>query len=361
MAFPSEHRKDKDMDRAARIGIVVACVAALAPSARANGPAAAFRDAVAVWHFKDLGDAAGADSALKGEGAVKVGVELPGADRAESHARGGDGLVAKCEGGFLVAGQGAGGELNLTGRAFSLYARLQSGGDWSSCGIVSKHGGHGRLSYNLHAHRGRLGFELGTGAGLYRVAVSATAIGAKDWHDVVARWDGQRLELLVDGRDVSSCAASGELRANDEPLVLAGWSLNKKLRGPFRGRLDTVAVWKRALTDAEVVALAGGTDQVARRKQQLAKRKREAEMAAYADLPQPVAAYRKMTSSPAMTTELPAADEQAKRQAVRTCAGATRELRAWMIANDPHRPIYHFTGAEGWINDPNGPIYYKPA
>ena len=40
-------------------------------------------------------------------------------------------------------------------------------------------------------------------------------------------------------------------------------------------------------------------------------------------------------------------------------SSAALALRKWMIANDPFRPIYHFTGPESWINDPNGPIYYN--
>ena len=42
-------------------------------------------------------------------------------------------------------------------------------------------------------------------------------------------------------------------------------------------------------------------------------------------------------------------------------AGAARELRRWMATHDPHRPRYHFTPPEGWMNDPNGPIYHQGA
>ncbi len=52
-------------------------------------------------------------------------------------------------------------------------------------------------------------------------------------------------------------------------------------------------------------------------------------------------------------------DAVLKSKDVKAYSKAALELRRWMIANDPHRPVYHFTGPESWINDPNGPIYYK--
>jgi len=58
--------------------------------------------------------------------------------------------------------------------------------------------------------------------------------------------------------------------------------------------------------------------------------------AAVADLPKPVANYRRAVKS----------------EDVETYSRAALALRKWMIENDPHRPVYHFTGPEGWINDP---------
>jgi len=70
--------------------------------------------------------------------------------------------------------------------------------------------------------------------------------------------------------------------------------------------------------------------------------KESAAPAPLAGLPAPVADYRKVVRS----TD------------VETYSRAARALRKWMIENDPHCPIYHFTGPESWINDPNGPIYH---
>jgi len=303
----------------------------------AAAPRDALDGAVAVWHFKGPDDAAGANSALKSQGPVELGRTCDDAAKTASVARGGDGYTADCAGGFLVAGQGADGELNLTFAAVSLYARLQNrAGDWRSCGIVSKHGGHDRLTYNLFGNGGNLGFELGTDRGLFRVDLPAQTIGAKQWHDVVVRYDGKTLELFVDGVLVAGRPAAGKLRAgNREPLVLAGYSVDGQLRGPFQGRLDTVALWKHALGDEQIVALCGGAAEVERRRE--ARRP-----APCAGLPKPVADYRRVVK----TTD------------VETYSRAARAYRKWSIENDPFRPLYHFTGVESWINDPNGPIYH---
>jgi beta-fructofuranosidase len=63
----------------------------------------------------------------------------------------------------------------------------------------------------------------------------------------------------------------------------------------------------------------------------------------YVGLPEAVASYRKVVRS----------------TNIREYSQAALALRRWMIENDPHRPIYHFTGPESWINDPNGPIYHE--
>src|SRR5688572_23709462 len=79
-----------------------------------------FADAVAVWHMADPKDSAGKSSDLTSHGDVSTGIELSGAERISSLARGGDGHAAQFGrggGGYLDAGQGANGELNVAGRA----------------------------------------------------------------------------------------------------------------------------------------------------------------------------------------------------------------------------------------------------
>lgn len=267
-------------------------VLAACPGLAGAAPADALHDAVAAWHFKGLDDSAGANSALEIQGAVTVGEEMDGPAAAASKARGGDGYAADCVGGFLVAGQGAGGELNLGSSAMSLYARLLNPtGDWATtCGIASMHGGRAQLTYNLYVNGGKLGFHLGTEDGNFGVDVAAGELSeAADWQDVVIRYDGRTLEMFVDGLPVAERPASGKLRSgNTEPLILAGYSRDGKPRGPFKGKLDTVALWDRSLDDVEVAALSGGEEaaerQRAEREEAVERQRAERREAWYASL-----------------------------------------------------------------------------
>jgi len=270
----------------------------------AGGPAWAanpsvFDDAVAAWHLADARDSAGKDSRLTPAGAVTLGVELTGADREASLRRGGDGKAAEFQGGFLSAGQGAEGELNLSGKAMTLCLRLcDPAGTWNSP-IFSKHGGHENLVYNIFSgdFGGKiLGFELGSQGvqGMRQLRAGVAQIGPTGWHDVVARYDGRAIELFVDGRLYDEYLAADPLRrGNTEPCLIGAESVGGKVKGGFRGRIDHVALWKRALTDGEIAALSG------------------VERLQYPDV------YR-----------------------------------------EAYRPQFHFSARRHWINDPNGLVFY---
>lgn len=228
-----------------------------------NDPRRILDGAVAAWHLADLSDGAGADSALAAEGAVDVGVPLGEAERAESLRRGGDGRAARFSGGRLSAGQGAAGELNLASDALTVCLRLRDPSGRFDCPLFSKYGGHERLVYNFFSTRidgdTVLGFELGTEGGMTQVTAPLSMIGPSLWHDLIARYDGAKVQLFADGVWLDEGFPIGRLRqGNREPCLIGGQSRDGAVESGFGGLVDHAALWDRALTDAEVEALSGG-------------------------------------------------------------------------------------------------------
>lgn len=309
----------------------------------ADEPAAAPRqvmqDAVAVWHFGDVNDSAGANSPVVIQRDVTLSTPLEGTERAASLARGGDGLSARLTGGYLDAGQGANNELNLTGDQLTALLRVKIAQKelWSTRGFFTKGGGHDKLVFNFFSYdfnQGqelmRLGCEIGVDgrAGLAgHVAVHLDRIGFEGWHDVVARYDGKALTLFVDGVNLDSQPVQGPLRTgNTEPLAIGGGTYQGQCDDPFPGLIDHAAIWKRALSDEEIVILCGGAEHVA---------ERQAVYAGYVPPP--------------------------PRQPTWELVQRSRELKE-KFQGDHHRPRYHFLiPEEGDImpGDPNGAIWWK--
>lgn len=256
--------------------LIALCPIPLSAAESASPAAAVFDGAVAVWHMADLRDSAGKDSRLTVHGNVRAGVALDAADREASLRRGGDGLAAVFDGGYLSADQGADGELNLKGTAMTLAVRLRDpSGAWNGP-LLSKHGGHNRLVYNLFSTRltqeMHLGFELGTDHSdrMLQISVPLSRIGPTDWHDVVIRFTGPRLELFVDGVLVDEEWPIGSLRGgNTEPCLIGAESVGGSIKAGFRGLIDHAALWNRALSDADIALLSGGPDAVARRDREI--------------------------------------------------------------------------------------------
>jgi hypothetical protein len=225
-----------------------------------------FDDALVHWRLD------GHDAGLTVVGDVALGVPLVGAEREASLERGGDGTAAKFNGGYLNAGT----TLSPTGEAFSVCLRLRDpDGAWL-CPLFAKHGGHDKLVFNVFSAdldgERVIGVELGTDGtkGMTQVRAPLALLGERDWHDVIARYDGVKLELFIDGVKLDEGFPMGKLRGrNDEPVLLGAESYGGQLKTGFRGLMDHAALWQRSLSEAEIVQLSGGAEAVAKRSREL--------------------------------------------------------------------------------------------
>ena len=96
-------------------------------------------------------------------------------------------------------------------------------------------------------------------AGLLRIGVPVQLIGATDWHDVTVRFTGPNLELFVDGVLVDEEWAVGAIRPCRICRIGAAMRDGAPSAG-LCGFMEYAALWDRALSDEEIVLLAGGED-----------------------------------------------------------------------------------------------------
>lgn len=306
-----------------RLAVAVLLLGAVAVDGRVTAQdAPALQNAAAYWSMADGGN----QHTLQGQGAVTFGVELTGADRAASLARGGDGLAAKFEGGYLTLVKD--GEFTIEPRHWTIAIRMRDPQGIWRYPILGSYGDDTTVSVSLRAvdvaskpmedrnyvggalptieawlvHRGgpravpgRSLIEAVWGArepdaprmrtirslqppetwpnplerdvmnGVMRVNFPVGLIGPTDWHDIVVAMSGPKLELWIDGVLVDEEYPLGETRPRTLPFLIGAGYENGALQNGFHGLVDHVAVWDRALTVSEIISVSGGAEQVRRR------------------------------------------------------------------------------------------------
>ena len=274
-------------------------------------PKSVFADAVVAWHMGDLDESTGIKCPLTIVGDVEVGVELQDVEREASLRRGGDGKVARFNGGYLMAGRDAGKALDLTGKKeMTLGIRLRDPeGRWDAP-LFARYDPEDNLAnilYCTRVNRDFISYETtkrvkegkaleflwrtepiqsrvkpeylesewfkhlrdGSGQdfvdGALRIGVPTEIIGPQQWHDVVVRFQNASLELFVDGVLVDAEWPHGALYQFQAPFLIGASFDGGKLNSGFHGLIDHVALWDRSLTDEEVASVSGGKEEAARR------------------------------------------------------------------------------------------------
>jgi beta-fructofuranosidase len=233
-----------------------------------HSPSALLNEAVFCSNF-----ATDDDGALILSDGVELGVSISDTDRTESLARGGDGLVARFKkGGHILFSKEVNDALKITGSEITFGLRVKCAPEvWGDSPLMSKHGGHEKLAFNLFYLEDKFGVEVGTTGNNSLISKRAPRgdmldpdAAVEGWHDVYCRVDSAKMEFFVNGRCYIEDFVLGELRTNDVPFVVGAQydseDSNAKPRPGFEGEIDFVAVWDRALTDEEIIAMSGGPD-----------------------------------------------------------------------------------------------------
>jgi len=108
---------------------------------------------------------------------------------------------------------------------------------------------------------GRITLEVRAGGGPAVALVTDDAVTAGDWHHLAVTQDGAAAVVYLDGAPAPATGANGG--AWSQGLVLARVWIGDGPAGPFRGLLDEVRVYDRALLADEVARHAAGNPDIA--------------------------------------------------------------------------------------------------
>ena len=298
-----------------------------------------FPQAVVAWHMARPTANQNYPVDLAVYGQARLGERLSAEEAAESVRRGGEGCAAVLEGGWLTLDTHRARRLRPVSDAVSLYVRAWVGPD-----------GHGALFFSdfialaIHPTGLAIGFlGVKTAEGKVWRELPLGFIERGQWLDLVVSAGDGRLAFYCNGELINAFPLRQRLGApfDDDLLIGAFRWCGPEPFGtatpiPFVDcKIDSVAVWHAALSEAQVAFLSGVTQIV-----------------------EPVTDDSLIDDSLTQACQdYNAFFDASLDKDVQSCGALWRLLRA-VAEQDPARPIYHLSQPLGYIFDPCGAFFY---
>ena len=149
-------------------------------------------------------------------------------------------------------------ELKITGEiTMAAWINQDSWGNDAQWFDKNCHNGGEHTSYGIGAFNGGANFNMFLGTGNSRPTLSAPhALDTKKWHHVVGTYDGATMKIYVDGEVAAEQDQKIDFKGTNDQDLRIGCSKDRPNYTFENGSIDEAAVWRRALSEAEIQEIA---------------------------------------------------------------------------------------------------------
>jgi len=126
------------------------------------------------------------------------------------------------------------------------------GSGWEQS-VLSRQVGQGSdQRYSLQIFQNRVQLQLGAS----RLEHTPLTLPVSTWFHLAATFDGAKATLYIDGLEVASAAMPSSLGTDVSPVLIGSRQEEQTIWSAMNGDLDSIRLYNRALTGAEVARLA---------------------------------------------------------------------------------------------------------